>query len=752
MFSLNQFLDQIPDQIEGVLKVGKRTAQVHGVLSGFSLLLTILLTLTGSADAKSLQLLRSTVDFSKSPEAANLLAISSEQPSNENANQKKSIFVIQFKTKITESIKKNLVDLGFEILRYVPQDSLMVRGSQASFRAKNNSKLLAQLEGAIVLPWSEKLGLDTPTLSVFSGGTRGIYTVQLFKNSDLPEFDQLVKKFHSDDFKFLSRDGKYLLIRVRESLLPQLAQSPQVEFVEPQHIYEPMIAKLLDEASTNMKLHSPKLPEDTGSEFANLDGFESGVKITGFEKAWSEGYFGEGQSVGVADTGLDSGNATGISGDFSSAVTKGFHYGWGATDWSDPMGHGTHVAGSVGGRGSLSNNKITGGATKAQIIPEGMWSKTMSNLTVPTKLATLFDDAYSDGARIHTNSWGSPANLGAYDAKSQQVDEYLWNHPDMIILFAAGNSGVDADKNGVIDLGSVGSPGTAKNTLTVGASENLTATGGIQKKVSELKPAAKMWPAEPIWSSKISDNPNGIAMFSARGPTRDGRLKPEVVAPGTNILSARSHAQGANDLWGRFNADYVWSGGTSMSTPLVAGAAAVVREYLIKKYSIENPSGALVKGFLMHTAKDLYPGQYGEGTPTQELQHRPEPNQGFGRVDLTNAFDRTAAVVLDHPGVAQGQAFEKSVEVSEGQKLIATLNYTDAPGSPSVAKALVNDLDLVVLDQNGKETSLSDRTNNYEMIEMKGLSAGTYKVMVRGVNVPMGKEGKQPFSLLVTLE
>ncbi|GAB4006025.1 hypothetical protein GCM10029992_55550 [Glycomyces albus] len=154
----------------------------------------------------------------------------------------------------------------------------------------------------------------------------------------------------------------------------------------------------------------------------------------------------------------------------------------------------------------------------------------------------------------------------------------MWDHPDMLILFAAGNSGADADADGTIDPDSMGAPGTAKNCLTVGASENdrpaeSDPPPGVNKQWKDLR-WPKLGPA-----GHVSDDPGGMAAFSSRGPTDDLRVKPDLVAPGTNVLSLLSSVFPENDepLWGRLPEGhplrnrYCWSGGTSMSTPLAAG-------------------------------------------------------------------------------------------------------------------------------------------------------------------------------------
>ncbi|MBC7372189.1 MAG: S8 family serine peptidase, partial [Bdellovibrionaceae bacterium] len=361
---------------------------------------------------------------------------------------------------------------------------------------------------------------------------------------------------------------------------------------------------------------------------------------------------------------------------------------------------------------------------------------------------------YAAGARIHSNSWGSPRNLGAYDSMASSVDEYIFNNPDMLVLFAAGNSGTDMDKDGRVDAGSVCSPGTAKNALTVGASENVTATGGIQVPVSKLRTGKDSWGAEPIFSSVISDNANGVAMFSSRGPTLDGRTKPEIVAPGTNILSTRSHVAGASELWGAYNADYVWAGGTSMATPLTAGGAAVARQVLQEKMKIATPSGALLKATLLHTAVDMFPGQYGElgASQGQELlTRRPNSDEGYGRIDLNRVAQldlATTQFVDNKTGLGQGEKAAVTITLSKPGAILANLVYADAPASPDASVALVNDLDMTL---SGPQSAGSlDRKNNNEVIELSNLPAGTYTLTVEGFKVPLGKNGKQPYALVYT--
>ena len=650
--------------------------------------------------------------------------------------------IVQFKNPVTEANKALLTGLGVDIYRYMPEDALVVKATPLQLQ-----KLVALPGVYAVVPYlgAYKLSPHFDVLSVFSKNQYENILISAFTQADAKAILSLLKR-QDPEVRLLDIDGRHLAIRARQSLIAGLANIDGVEFAEPMSPMQPLHMDLgRDAVETNI---------NTAGDYTDLTGFETGTKVMNLDAAWAQGYKGEGQIVSMADTGLDSGNVSTLNKDFQGAVSKGYSFGVGAKTWDDPMGHGTHVAGSVLGRGTTSGGLLTGSAPKAQFIPEGMWSPIVDNLTVPPKLNKLFDAAYADGARIHTNSWGAARSFGAYDGMAQQVDDFMWNHPDFLILFAAGNSGVDMDKDGRIDPNSIGSPGTAKSTLTVGASENLLSTGGIQRYISELKIAKDNWPAEPIWSSKLSDNAEGIAVFSSRGPTQDGRIKPEIMGPGTNILSVKSSLLKPEDnFWGAYNKDYMYSGGTSMATPLVAGAAAVTREVLVKKFKIANPSAALVKAALVHTAHDMYPGQYGGGA-TQEIKtHRPNNDEGYGRTDMAQlvALGDATKIVDSADGIAQGETYSQTVVVKEGGSLLANLVYTDAPGTPSAGATLVNDLDLQVTNSQGEVITQNDHTNPHEVIELSSLKGGSYVISVKGTKVPMGKAGKQPFALISTV-
>jgi len=540
---------------------------------------------------------------------------------------------------------------------------------------------------------------------------------------------------------------------------------------------------------------------------------------------------GGGQIVGVADTGLDSGVAATIAADFAGRVTQIVSwpnqypqycndappYDDGPAD-TDP--HGTHVAGSVLANGAAATaagssyvpqglapdahvyfqavQQKVNWKTAAQLAAAGLsppwipWpSDAVGLYGLPDDLEKLFDPAYTAGARLHTNSWGAAAN-GTYDDQARAVDDFMWNHRDMLVLFSAGNEGMDANADGVIDQGSMASPGTAKNCLTVGASENKRPHGSTPPPLPQtydINWTAWNGPYGPKWpklgaAGHLSDKPEGMAAFSSRGPTSDNRIKPDVVAPGTAVLSTRSAAytSAAPPLWGNLpstdplHTKYCWSGGTSQSTPLVAGAAALVRQHLVEQrghyQDTVKPSGALIKAFLVNGAVLMSPGQFTKGTgnppmpATDEIPPEPDVVNGFGRVDATESLTPGAlkrTLFADEPSYAVGtgsvQPFQVQL-IDASQPLRVTLCWTD---SPSIgAGGLVNQLYLrVALPDgtlvDGDVTPYPTVSNNVQRVVIPTPAAGTYEIRVHGVvvtqnapSVPQIGNPKQDFALVVS--
>jgi serine protease AprX len=644
------------------------------------------------------------------------------------------VFVAQWQKPVSFEQQKQLEARGFQVLRYLPQDALVLRNVGLPLNA-----LAAEIGARAAFPLSAQWKL-APQLIRESSQSKKWVMVSLFEGADIAEVVSSLRAIR--DLQVLRLSVGEIAVSASLESLFQVAAIDQVEWIQDLPVWS-----TLDYAMSASDIGGSAIPPA-------LTGYESGTKLMGFDEARSRGFTGKGQVVSMADTGVDTGNTATLHVDLKPVVTKGYPLGIGATLWDDPQGHGTHVCGSVVGTGAASNGAIRGGAFEARMLPSSIWSPIMDNLAFPSDFNKLFNPPYADGARVHTNSWGSPRNLGEYDGFASSVDKFVWDNPDFFVLFAAGNSGEDKNTDGRVDEGSIGSPATAKNVLSVGASENLLAQGGIQRPHGQLRDGDKKYGVEPLKSDTLSNNPDGIAVFSSRGPTTDGRLKPEIVAPGTNIVSTRSHHPRATLLWGAFDEQYVYAGGTSMATPLTAGAALVARQYLTEKAGVASPSAALLKATLVHSAKDLFPGQYGFG-PQQELpKPRPNVHEGYGRVDLELLTRLVGSTVFidSRQGVASGASEEISFQLDAGNGFRATLAYTDAPASPSAGRALVNDIDLEVVTPSGRIVSLQDSKNNLEMIEIKPgqAEAGSYRILVRGKNVPQGRSGKQPYALVVS--
>lgn len=349
---------------------------------------------------------------------------------------------------------------------------------------------------------------------------------------------------------------------------------------------------------------------------------------------------GVGEIVGVADTGLDDTHPD-FQGRIAGIVALGR-----PGDASDPDGHGTHVAGSVLGSGAASGQKLAGMAPGAQLYFQSILDVNGGLGGLPDPLTPLFQQAYDAGVRVHNNSWGAYIQA-RYDSMAIETDEFIFEHPDFVAVIAAGNEGSCRpgwqSPPGFVDFPSVGSPGTSKNGITVGASRSSRTSGGYSKLRWQ-----DAWPEEfdapPIGQEKVSGDDQGLAGFSSRGPCDDMRIKPDLVAPGTDIASARSQLAPLAHFWGAYpnNPRYAFNGGTSMACPIVAGCAALVRQYYRQVAGHEMPSAALVKATLINGSDPLTGAD-----STAQPQGFPNYHQGFGRVNMATTLPAPGSPAFD---------------------------------------------------------------------------------------------------------
>ncbi len=468
------------------------------------------------------------------------------------------------------------------------------------------------------------------------------------------------------------------------------------------------------------------------------------------------GIFGQGQIVGIVDTGIDADmcyfrdpalglppvNACdgGTVVDMSQRKVIAVDFLWSnecaggiaSNEW-DTHDHGTHVAGTVAGddlANPLAHDPGDGMAPGAKLIMQDGGIQTDNCADLPglgcpvVDLNPIFQQAYDQGARIHTNSWGDDENNpngGLYSAGSEDADQFMWNNKDFLLLFAAGNSGPGSV--------SVLSPSTGKNVVAVGATLRGTSA-------------------------------ESMASFSSCGPTADGRIKPDITMPGSSIVSAN-----ADNNTGSFNCNTRSMSGTSMASPGAAGAAALVREYFTAGWSPSGsatpadaftPSAALLKAVLVNSGHDM-----------SGVSAIPSGCQGWGRVLLDDVLHFTGDARQlfaedDAAGFAQGSSGEERtfvLTVGPAEALEVTLTWTDFPSTPAASPNLVNDLDLTVSGPGGTwlgnvfaggESSTggsADRLDTVEQVLLTSPTAGSYTVTVRSFNVP---NGPQPFALVVT--
>jgi hypothetical protein len=304
----------------------------------------------------------------------------------------------------------------------------------------------------------------------------------------------------------------------------------------------------------------------------------------------------------------------------------------------------------------------------------------------------------------------------------------VWQHPDAVVLVAAGNSGEEGD-------GSVGSPATGKNVLGVGA----TLHGSV--------------------------SPPCVAPFSSRGPTDDGRIKPDLLAPGTAVRSASS------DRWvASGNCDLRTASGTSMATPTAAGLAALVRQFFREGRAPDgrpepgrshDPSAALVRATLVASAMDVSTLGCTSARPV------PSPDQGWGLIQLDTILPvpgspRRLLIRDDRLGFTDaGGRGTTSVALAAPGPLKVVLAWTDPPSTAAATSHLVNDLDLVVEGPDGSFAGNAfaggasvaggepDRLNTLEVVWLPRASAGSWVIRVAPHAL---RWGPQPYALVVTGE
>lgn len=350
--------------------------------------------------------------------------------------------------------------------------------------------------------------------------------------------------------------------------------------------------------------------------------------------------------------------------------------------------HGIHVSGTVAGAG-LIDPKHNGMAPRSTIV-----SQYFSDIitTAPTYVA---DHNMVVTNNSYTNADGGCAGEGAYDVVSNYTDKQMGDYKKLLHVFAAGNDGNLTCSPYPAKFATIKSGyQVAKNVLTVGAVDTLYAA----------------------------------AAFSSRGPVNDGRLKPEIMATGYNVFSTRHFFS------------YGQMSGTSMASPIVAGAATILNEQYRKFNGGALPQAALIKAVMCNTAEDL--GNRG-----------PDFTFGFGNLNARRAAE---TIENNRFWLSTTTPATNTITVPAGaRRLKVMLYWNDTAAAPNAASTLVNDLDLTVtapgnithlplilnpspafVDSNAVEGV--DRINNIEQVIIDSPLAGNYDINVSAFALPYG--------------
>lgn len=588
--------------------------------------------------------------------------------------------LVQFHGPVSDAEQTALVASGVELVHYLPQNAFLVWISDDDARARllalrGETSGLAFVDAFLpqdaVSPRLDGLGgLIDVTVQVFNtAATRALDVKLRAAVTQLTDLANAILEAPEDVL-----DARYtnVSLRLPAAFLETLAQMEEVVNVEP---HAPRV--LLGERQAQ-EVRGAWNVSGTG---AAGPGYLNDLVNKGFPQT-AASY----PIVSVVDGGVDSGTSStadatlltsGLPGQPSRVVAH--HNFSDSPSAASVSGHG-HLAASVLAGFELISTNLDGAFLRGLgISPFGR----ISNIKVFNDAgvgvwgtdAQIAQKALDHGAPISSNSWGSLNTHGQYTTRAQSYDALTRDSGSasgsqpLLFVFAAGNDGSSG----------VNAPATAKNVLSVGATEGSDNSGTDGCGVT----------------ASGADNIQQIASFSGRGPTSDGRSKPEIVAPGSHVVGTASPASGytgsavCNAYYPTGQTNYTWGSGTSFSAPAISGVASLEWNYLARVHGLTSPSPALLKAYTLHQTRYL----------SATGGNLPNGNQGFGFPWLDLAFDPSITRKLaDQNSVfnatGEHRVFSGTV-ASSARPIRIALVWSDAPGS-TVGAAWINDLDLLV--------------------------------------------------------
>ena len=502
--------------------------------------------------------------------------------SSMSASPGKRTRIVQFAGPIKAQWIRSLQAAGAQIVGYVPQNAYIIRGGPLELARVAMLHGGAEPEDARPIRWMGRLEavqkLDptyTDEMISAASGQDFEVEIELINSADSAKAIEMITgmalRINSEPRKFL----QFVVLSVT------LGANRLLDVCN------------LDEVLYLGRASKPQLHDERGAQIVAGNLTADGTQPTGpGYLAWlaSKGLDGQPDyAIDVADSGLDRGSSSAfqLHPDFldsalRSRVSYIFNYGAdGLID--DRPGHGTIVASVAAGLGQTSSEDEPGYMYGLGVDPFARIGVTRifdQNRKQPPHLSftDVVTSAYAAGARISNNSWGNLSNV--YDASAQEYDGLvrdaqpsIGGNQEMTFVFSSGNSGAG---------GHIGSPGTAKNVITVAASENYRPEGVDS---CDLDGGGAIGP----------DGANSaldILRFSSGGPTLDGRSKPDIAAPGTHVYGAASRSSGffgeglcpGRPVYQPPNQSlYTWSSGTSFAAPHIAGAASLIRRFFVSK-------------------------------------------------------------------------------------------------------------------------------------------------------------------------